>query len=63
MKIEICLKTFVMSIVFLFLSGALATGVIQELINFDSVDGEIFMFMLCSGLGLVCLFTSIKIKK
>jgi len=63
MKAEICLKSFSIALVYLLLSGALACGKVQELIKFNSVDSEIFMFMLCSSLGLLCLIASIKIKR
>ena len=63
MKAEICLKSFVIAVAYLLLSGALACGKLQELIKFNSVDSEIFLFMLCSSLGLLCLIASIKIKR
>jgi hypothetical protein len=63
MKLEIELKLFVVAIALLLLAGALACGFIQEIIKFSSVDGEIFMFMISSSWGLICLFYSIKIKR
>lgn len=63
MKAEICLKSFVIAVAYLLLAGALACGFIQEIIKFNSVDSEIFLFMLCSSLGLLCLIVSIKIKR
>jgi len=63
MKAEICLKSFIIGVIFLLLAGALACGFIQDIIKFNSVDSEIFMFMLCGAFGLLCLGVSIKIKR
>jgi amino acid permease len=63
MKAEINLKSFVVAVAYLVLAGALACGFIQDVIKFNSVDSEIFMFLLCSSSGLLCLIASIKIKR
>ena len=63
MKLEICLHSFVVAIVCLALAIALACGKIQELIKFNSVDAEMFCFIISSGIGAVCLVISLKIKR
>lgn len=63
MKAEINLKSFALAVIYLALALALTSGKVQEIIKFNSVDSEIFLFMLCSSLGLLCLIVSIKIKR
>jgi len=63
MKAEINLKSFALAVIYLALALALTSGKVQEIIKFNSVDSEIFLFMLCSSLGLLCLIASIKIKR
>jgi hypothetical protein len=63
MKLEICLKSFALAVVYLSLAVALTSGKVQELIKFNSVDSEIFMFVLCGSAGLLCLIASIKLKR
>lgn len=63
MKLEIELKLFIAGIAYLVVAGALACGFIQGLIKFNSVDSEIFLFMLCGSLGLLGTIGSIKIKR
>ena len=63
MKLEICLKSFALAVVCLVLAVALTSGRVQELIKFNSVDAEMFAFVLCSGMGIACLIASIKAKR
>lgn len=63
MRAEINLKLFIVAVVYLVIAGALACGFVQDIIKFNSVDSEIFMFMLCGSLGLLCLYASIKFKR
>jgi hypothetical protein len=63
MKLVIELKLFIASVLLLLFAGALACGFIQDIIKFESVDSEIFMFMLFSSLGILGLIGSIKIKR
>ena len=41
----------------------LSMGEVQKLVKFNSVDSEIFMFMLCSVSGVLFLIYSIKPNK
>jgi len=63
MKLEISLKSFIVSAMWLALAIALAFGKVQEVIKFNSVDAEMFAFILSSGLGIVCLIASLKVRR
>lgn len=63
MRLEIHLKSFIVAVMWLALAVALASGKVQELIKFNSVDSEIFCFVLSSGIGAVCLVTALKIQR
>lgn len=63
MRLEIHLKSFIVAVMWLALAVALASGKVQELIKFNSVDAEIFCFVLSSGIGATCLIISLKIQR
>jgi hypothetical protein len=63
MKLEICLKSFALAVVYLSLAVALTSGKVQEFIKFNSVDAEMFAFILSSGMGIACLVASLKLKR
>jgi hypothetical protein len=63
MNLEVRLKSFIVSAMWLALALALACGKVQEFIKFNSVDAEILAFVLSSGMGMACLVASLKLKR
>lgn len=62
MKLEINLIPFVVSILWLCVALSLACGKLQQFIKFDSIDSEMFSFILCGGMGAIGLVLSFKTK-
>jgi hypothetical protein len=63
MKLEICVKSFVLAVIYFGLSLALTSGKVQEIINFNSVSAEVGLCLLLGCMGLLCLIASIKIRR
>lgn len=63
MKLEIDLKLFALAVFYFAIAVAMTIGKVQELIKFNSVDSEIFLFVLCGSFGLLSLIASLKIKR
>lgn len=63
MRAEISLKEFLIALALLSLTGATASGKLQQLVPFNSVEGEIALVVLSATFGLLLLATSIKIKR
>lgn len=51
---------FILSAICISIAIGLTSGELQNIVKFNSVDSEIFMFMLCSVSGILFLIYSIK---
>lgn len=51
---------FILSAIFISIAVGLTSGELQNHVKFNSVDSEIFMFMLCSVSGILFLIYSIS---
>lgn len=51
---------FILSAIFIGIAVGLSSGELQKFVKFNSVDGEIFMFMLCSVAGILFLIYSVS---
>lgn len=60
MKIEITTIGFLSGITMLIIAALTLNGKLQEIINFESVEAEIFLFVFTSTFGVLFTFSSIK---
>ena len=51
---------FILSAIFIGIAVGLSMGELQKFVKFNSVDSEIFMFMLCIVAGILFLIYSIS---
>ena len=51
---------FILSAIFIGIAVGLSSGELQKFVKFNSVDSEIFMFVLCSVAGILFLIYSIS---
>jgi hypothetical protein len=51
---------FILSAIFIGIAVGLCSGELQRHVKFNSVDSEIFMFLLCSVSGILFLIYSIS---
>lgn len=51
---------FILSAICIGIAVGLSMGELQKFVKFNSVDSEIFMFMLCSVAGILFLIYSVS---
>jgi len=60
MKIEISILGLLAGIAMLIIAALTLNGKLQEIINFESIEAEIFLFVFTSTFGILFTFSSIK---